>query len=218
MPERSYKTDSELDYWQRELGIGKPRFARRAQPAADVSHPAMAVNLDACIQCTRCVRACREEQVNDVIGYAFRSSHSKIVFDLDDPMGAVDVRGVRRMRAGMPDRRARAGPRGVPATDRQEGRLGVSVLRRRLPDHLQHRGQPHRSRRRARRSRESRAAVRQGPLRLRLRESPASPDEAADPQARLPEVRRFHRRPRESARSVPRSDVGGSAGAAPAGR
>ena len=47
----------------------------------------MEVNLDACIQCNRCVRACREEQVNDVIGYAFRGSHSKIVFDLDDPMG-----------------------------------------------------------------------------------------------------------------------------------
>jgi formate dehydrogenase major subunit len=88
MPERSYKTDSELDYWRRALNIGTPRFARRAQPAADVSHPAMAVNLDACIQCTRCVRACREEQVNDVIGYAFRGAHSKIVFDLDDPMGA----------------------------------------------------------------------------------------------------------------------------------
>src|SRR6476659_5541213 len=41
MPEQSYKTDSELDYWRRELGIGTPRFARRAQPAADVSHPAM---------------------------------------------------------------------------------------------------------------------------------------------------------------------------------
>src|SRR6185437_10562192 len=56
--------------------------------APDPSHPAMSVNLDACIQCTRCVRACREEQVNDVIGYAFRGAHSKIVFDLDDPMGA----------------------------------------------------------------------------------------------------------------------------------
>jgi formate dehydrogenase major subunit len=53
---------------------------------SDSSHPAMLVNLDACIQCTRCVRACREEQVNDVIGYAMRGSHSKIVFDLDDPM------------------------------------------------------------------------------------------------------------------------------------
>jgi formate dehydrogenase major subunit len=53
----------------------------------DLSHPAMAVHLDACIQCKRCVRACREEQVNDVIGYAFRGNHSKIVFDFDDPMG-----------------------------------------------------------------------------------------------------------------------------------
>ncbi len=87
VPERVYKPDSELEYWKRQLKIGKPRFAARAQPAADLSHPAMAVNLDACIQCTRCVRACREEQVNDVIGYAFRGSHSQIVFDLGDPMG-----------------------------------------------------------------------------------------------------------------------------------
>src|SRR5215510_11366245 len=71
-----------------EVTSGRPRFAPREQPQADVSHPAIAVNLDACIQCTRCVRACREEQVNDVIGYAFRGDQSKIVFDLDDPMGA----------------------------------------------------------------------------------------------------------------------------------
>jgi formate dehydrogenase major subunit len=88
VPERVYKPDSELGRWRDWLGIGKPRFAARAQPAPDISHPAMAVNLDACIQCTRCVRACREEQVNDVIGFAFRGGHSKIVFDLDDPMGA----------------------------------------------------------------------------------------------------------------------------------
>src|SRR5450631_4354332 len=87
VPQRVYKLDSELDYWKRWLNIGKPRFAPRAQPTADLSHPAMAVNLDACIQCTRCVRACREEQVNDVIGYAFRGSSSQIVFDLADPMG-----------------------------------------------------------------------------------------------------------------------------------
>ncbi len=87
MPERSYKLDSELDHWVGKLGIPKPRFEPRMSPAADLSHAAMAVNLDACIQCTRCVRACREEQVNDVIGYAFRGHHSKIVFDLDDPMG-----------------------------------------------------------------------------------------------------------------------------------
>src|SRR5205809_3023266 len=87
MPEHVYKPDSELDYWRRKLNVVAPRFARRAQPPVDNSHPAMSVNLDACIQCTRCVRACREEQVNDVIGYAFRGAHSEIVFDMGDPMG-----------------------------------------------------------------------------------------------------------------------------------
>ncbi|MFO7188588.1 MAG: formate dehydrogenase subunit alpha [Pseudomonadota bacterium] len=87
-PETRYTLNSELDLWAKKLGVGEPRFPARQQPRADLSHPAMSVNLDACIQCTRCVRACREEQVNDVIGYAYRGEHSKIVFDLDDPMGA----------------------------------------------------------------------------------------------------------------------------------
>jgi formate dehydrogenase major subunit len=87
VPETAYTLNSELDLWAKKLSIGKPRFAARHQPAEDLSHPAMAVHLDACIQCNRCVRACREEQVNDVIGYAFRGEHSKIVFDLDDAMG-----------------------------------------------------------------------------------------------------------------------------------
>jgi len=88
MPGRAYTRLNELDVWAAKLSVGKPRFAPRAQPAADLSHPAMAVNLDACIQCTRCLRACRDEQVNDVIGLAFRGEHAKIVFDMDDPMGA----------------------------------------------------------------------------------------------------------------------------------
>src|SRR6266704_2459183 len=87
IPEKSYTLDSELDHWAKALKLGKPRFEARHPPKSDLSHAAIAVNLDACIQCTRCLRACREEQVNDVIGYAFRGEHSKIVFDLDDPMG-----------------------------------------------------------------------------------------------------------------------------------
>src|SRR5215472_11185030 len=87
IPEKSYTLNSELDHWAKHLKVGKPRFDARHQPKSDLSHAAIAVNLDACIQCTRCLRACREEQVNDVIGYAFRGEHSKIVFDLDDPMG-----------------------------------------------------------------------------------------------------------------------------------
>jgi len=47
----------------------------------------MAVNLDACIDCGLCVRACREVQVNDVIGMALRGIGAKPVFDFDDPMG-----------------------------------------------------------------------------------------------------------------------------------
>jgi len=82
-----YTPRSELDHWARHCGIETPRFPPRDQPKPDLSHPAMAVNLDACIQCTRCVRACREEQVNDVIGFAFRGAHSAIVFDMGEPMG-----------------------------------------------------------------------------------------------------------------------------------
>lgn len=87
MPETSYTRHNEVDQWAKKLGLGKPRFQARAAVVQDVSHPAIAVNLDACIQCTRCLRACRDEQVNDVIGLAFRGDHAQIVFDMDDPMG-----------------------------------------------------------------------------------------------------------------------------------
>ncbi|MES2509532.1 MAG: formate dehydrogenase subunit alpha [Pseudomonadota bacterium] len=102
MPDKGYKWNDketgpddslqhgELSEWAARMDVSvRPalKAIRREQPAADMSHPAMAVNLDACIQCNRCVRACREEQVNDVIGYAMRGSHSEIVFDLKDPMG-----------------------------------------------------------------------------------------------------------------------------------
>ena len=85
---RAYIHDSELAFWARRLGVESSRFPGRETPPPDLSHPAMAVNLDACIHCKRCVRACREEQANDVIGYAGRGAGSKIVFDFDDPMGA----------------------------------------------------------------------------------------------------------------------------------
>ncbi len=78
---------NELLDWADKLGVKRSRFGSPERWKPDLSHPAMAVNLDACIQCTRCVRACREVQVNDVIGYAFRGLDSKVVFDMDDPMG-----------------------------------------------------------------------------------------------------------------------------------
>jgi formate dehydrogenase major subunit len=73
--------------WADRMDIAVSRFPERRKPAPDRSHPAMAVNLDACIHCNLCVRACREVQVNDVIGMAGRGFTEKIVFDFDDPMG-----------------------------------------------------------------------------------------------------------------------------------
>ena len=73
--------------WADRMDIALSRFPERRKVAPDRSHPAMAVNLDACIHCNLCVRACREVQVNDVIGMAGRGIGEKIVFDFDDPMG-----------------------------------------------------------------------------------------------------------------------------------
>jgi len=86
-PDKAYKTENEVKTWAKRLGIAQPRFTPRFSADADLSNPAIAVNLDACIQCNRCLRACRETQVNDVIGLAFRGNHAQIVFDQADLMG-----------------------------------------------------------------------------------------------------------------------------------
>jgi formate dehydrogenase major subunit len=88
MPAQAHTRDSLLDRFAAQAGIEQPRFEPREQPQADLSHPAIAVNLDACIQCTRCLRACREEQGNDVIGLAFRGDAARIVFDQSDALAA----------------------------------------------------------------------------------------------------------------------------------
>src|SRR5438067_5527126 len=89
-PPREVAHDPDSELWKiaTRLDIAQGRFPRHETPGPDRSHPAMAVNLDACIHCNLCVRACREVQVNDVIGMAGRGHGEKIVFDFDDPMGA----------------------------------------------------------------------------------------------------------------------------------
>ncbi len=85
--EIAHDNNSEFWKWIDKVEVKESRFPKKASCQADVSHPSMAVNLDSCIQCNLCVRACREVQVNDVIGMAYRGENSKIVFDFDDPMG-----------------------------------------------------------------------------------------------------------------------------------
>src|SRR4051794_1586894 len=88
-PDRAaaHEPDSRFWLWADRVDVTDSRFPQRNAPAPDRSHPAMAVQLDACIHCTLCVRACREVQVNDVIGMAGRGHTENIVFDFADPMG-----------------------------------------------------------------------------------------------------------------------------------
>src|SRR5262245_37645475 len=84
---QAHDPSSKFWAWADRMDVKVGRFPRGERPAPDRSHVAMAVNLDACIHCNLCVRACREVQVNDVIGMAGRGRGEKIVFDFDDPMG-----------------------------------------------------------------------------------------------------------------------------------
>ncbi|WP_371168401.1 formate dehydrogenase subunit alpha [Aliiroseovarius sp. 2305UL8-7] len=90
-PEVAHDTTSHLLDMAQLNGVEESRFPKLEEgriPLLDDSHVAMSVNLDACIQCNLCVRACREVQVNDVIGMAGRGHDAYPVFDIADPMGA----------------------------------------------------------------------------------------------------------------------------------
>ncbi|WP_415404620.1 formate dehydrogenase subunit alpha [Tateyamaria sp. SN3-11] len=91
-PERDVAHDKSAHLWDMaEMnGVTESRFPKLEEgriPLLDDSHVAMSVNLDACIQCGLCVRACREVQVNDVIGMSGRGHDSYPTFDMADPMG-----------------------------------------------------------------------------------------------------------------------------------
>ncbi|KIC15856.1 formate dehydrogenase subunit alpha [Leisingera sp. ANG-DT] len=91
-PKREEAHDKSSHMWDMaELnGVTESRFPKLEEgriPLLDDSHVAMKVNLDACISCGLCVRACREVQVNDVIGMAGRGHDAYPTFDIADPMG-----------------------------------------------------------------------------------------------------------------------------------
>ncbi|MCG7518660.1 formate dehydrogenase subunit alpha [Ruegeria sp. Ofav3-42] len=89
-PEEAHDTSSHFWDMAKLNDVSDSRFpAKEAEkiPLLDDSHVAMRVNLDACINCNLCVRACREVQVNDVIGMAGRGHTAQVVFDQQDPMG-----------------------------------------------------------------------------------------------------------------------------------
>ena len=83
----AHDSTSKFWHWADQLDISLDKFPTSQKPQLDATHPAMRVNLDACINCNLCVRACREVQVNDVIGVSGRGSNTHIAFDVDDTMG-----------------------------------------------------------------------------------------------------------------------------------
>jgi len=92
-PEQAQAHDKSSHLWDMAAlqGVSESRFPKLEEgriPLLDDSHVAMSVNLDACIQCGLCVRACREVQVNDVIGMAGRGHDAYPSFDMADPMGS----------------------------------------------------------------------------------------------------------------------------------
>ena len=217
-PSATVAHDPNSSFWQWADRLERqPTAASRGapSPAPDRSHPAMAVQLDACIQCNLCVRACREVQVNDVIGMAARGHHEKIVFDFDDPMGnstcvacgecvqacptgalmpatLVDANGVY---ANAPDREVDSvcpycGV-GCQLTYKIKDDRIVAVEGKRRA------GQPQ-------------PALRQGPLRLRLRPPSRPADRAADPQGRRLEARHRYR-PGQPLHAFPQGELGGGA-------
>ncbi|MGJ8532886.1 MAG: formate dehydrogenase subunit alpha [Alphaproteobacteria bacterium] len=88
-PSRDVHPDPDASFWKwtDSIGADPTRMPKLKDVARDISHSAIHVNLDACINCNLCVRACREVQSNDVIGMSYRGHGSQITFDFDDPMG-----------------------------------------------------------------------------------------------------------------------------------
>ena len=99
MPAKDVSPDPEAHFWAQadKAGLNGRRFPGGRPGASkeipvdsifhDASHPSIAVNLDACISCGLCERACREVQVNDVIGMERRGMEALPTFDVHDPMG-----------------------------------------------------------------------------------------------------------------------------------
>lgn len=89
-------SDDELDALGRKYGLIvngalQPHLLQlvpsRYHRPQDRSSPVIAVDHSACILCDRCIRACDDIQVNEVIGRTGKGAATRIGFDLDVPMG-----------------------------------------------------------------------------------------------------------------------------------
>lgn len=78
----------ELQAMVYNLGVERPSFYIDSAPAPlDETSGGIVREADKCIHCGRCVKACQHGVVNEVLAFAYRGSHTKVVCDDDKPMG-----------------------------------------------------------------------------------------------------------------------------------
>ncbi|GIR56291.1 MAG: hypothetical protein CM15mP63_2960 [Gammaproteobacteria bacterium] len=76
--DKTYNSDSELDFWSKNLGISESRFPSKFKINMIPPHPAISVNLDACIQCTRCVRAAEKNKLMMLLGMQIEALNPRL--------------------------------------------------------------------------------------------------------------------------------------------
>jgi len=129
VPERVYKPDSELAHWRRRLAIGKPRFApARSRRRTSRTPRWRSISTPASSARAACAPAARSRSRRHRLRVPRRSLADRVRPGRSD--GRVDLCGLRRMRAGLPHGRARSGEGRLSRNRRQEGGVGLPVLRR----------------------------------------------------------------------------------------
>lgn len=79
--------ECELQAMAYQVGVERPSFLIESEPTPlDESAPGIVREADKCIQCGRCVKACQDGVVNQVLAFGYRASHAKVVCDHDVPM------------------------------------------------------------------------------------------------------------------------------------
>ena len=80
--------DCELQDVAYSLGIEAPRFIVDSLEERDESAPFIIRDQNKCIECGRCVAACHNLVVNEVLDLRLRNGRTRVICDSDLPMGA----------------------------------------------------------------------------------------------------------------------------------